>query len=208
MTTTPRASIRSSTSRRLSVKRVIQPHRVPDDLDRIPVALVPRRNRHKRPILAAPHQVNNLTMPPHASLHFLRRRPSPNELTSTHHKGPFGGTPWHRRGDSCHYGSGSQVAARPAFGDSGKGLGDALLVHAEPAGDLGLRAATASQRHDQLVAAPWCSGHLTLSRPAPRPDVAPSGCANRQLHGLPAQLETDTPMRYVGHIISSGASLG
>src|SRR6185436_2644915 len=42
---------------------VIQPHRVPDDLDRIPVALVPRRNRHKRPILAAPHQVNNLTMP-------------------------------------------------------------------------------------------------------------------------------------------------
>jgi transposase-like protein len=25
---------------------VIQPHRVPDDLDRIPVALVPRRNRH------------------------------------------------------------------------------------------------------------------------------------------------------------------
>jgi len=36
---------------------------VPDDLDRIPVALVPRRNRHKRPILAAPHQVNNLTMP-------------------------------------------------------------------------------------------------------------------------------------------------
>src|SRR4029077_1444878 len=44
---------------------VIQPHRVPDDLDRIPVALVPRRNRHKRPILAAPHQVNNLTMPDH-----------------------------------------------------------------------------------------------------------------------------------------------
>src|SRR6185312_5356004 len=42
---------------------VIEPHRVPDDLDRIPVALVPRRNRHKRPILAAPHQVNNLTMP-------------------------------------------------------------------------------------------------------------------------------------------------
>jgi len=25
--------------------------------------LLPRRNRHKRPILAAPHQVNNLTMP-------------------------------------------------------------------------------------------------------------------------------------------------
>ena len=70
--------------------------------------LLPRRNRHKRPILAAPHQVNNLTMPPHASLHFLRRRPSPNELTSTHHKGPFGGTPWHRRGDSCRYGSGSR----------------------------------------------------------------------------------------------------
>ena len=76
----------------------------------------------------------------------------PNELTSTHHKGPFGGTPWHRRGDSCRYGSGSQVAARPAFGDSGKGLGDALLRHAEPAGDLGLRAATASQRYTQLVA--------------------------------------------------------
>ena len=88
----------------------------------------------------------------HASLHFLRRRPPPNELTSTHHKGPFGGTPWHRRGDSCRYGSGSRVAARPAFGDSRKGLGDALLGHAEPAGDLGLRAATASQRHDQLVA--------------------------------------------------------
>src|SRR6476619_6759914 len=47
---------------------VIQPHRVPDDLDRIPVALVPRRNRHKRPILAAPHQVNNLTMPAEAKL--------------------------------------------------------------------------------------------------------------------------------------------
>jgi hypothetical protein len=41
---------------------------VPDDLDRIPVALVPRRNRHKRPILAAPHQVNNLTMPVEAVL--------------------------------------------------------------------------------------------------------------------------------------------
>jgi hypothetical protein len=41
---------------------VIQPHRVPDDLDRIPVALIRRPNRH-RPILAAPHQVNNLTMP-------------------------------------------------------------------------------------------------------------------------------------------------
>jgi hypothetical protein len=38
--------------------------------------------------------------------------------------------------------------------------------------------------------------------------VAPSGCANRQLHGLPAQLEADAPMRYVGHTISSGASLG
>ena len=25
--------------------------------------LLPRRNRHKRPILAAPHQVNNLTIP-------------------------------------------------------------------------------------------------------------------------------------------------
>src|SRR6476646_4511605 len=37
------------------------------------------------------------------------------------------------------------------FGDSGKGLGDALLGHAEPAGDLGLRTAKASQRHDQLV---------------------------------------------------------
>jgi hypothetical protein len=77
---------------------------------------------------------------------FLGRRPSPNELTSTHHKGPFGGTPWHGSGDSCRYGSGSQVAARPAVGDSGKGFGDALLGHAELAGDLGLRAATASQR--------------------------------------------------------------
>jgi hypothetical protein len=38
--------------------------------------------------------------------------------------------------------------------------------------------------------------------------VAPSGCANRQLHGLPAQLEADAPMRCVGHTISSGASLG
>src|SRR5271166_5869542 len=43
-------------------KTVIQPHRVPDDLDRIPIALVSCRNRH-RPILAAPHQTNNLTMP-------------------------------------------------------------------------------------------------------------------------------------------------
>jgi hypothetical protein len=33
----------------------------------------------------------------HAPLHFLSRRPSLNELTSTQHKGPFGGTPWHRR---------------------------------------------------------------------------------------------------------------
>ena len=33
----------------------------------------------------------------HASLHFRSRRPSLNELTSTQHKGPFGGTPWHRR---------------------------------------------------------------------------------------------------------------
>ena len=40
----------------------------------------------------------------------------------------------------------------PAFGDSRKGLGDTLLGRAEPAGDLGLRAATASQRHDQFVA--------------------------------------------------------
>ena len=47
-----------------------------------------------------------------------------------------------------------------------------------------------------------------LSRPAPRPDVAPSGSANRELHGLSAQLEADAPMRYVGHTISSGASLG
>ena len=54
--------------------------------------------------------------------------------------------------ETCRYGSGSRVAARPAFGDSGKGLGDALLGHAEPAGDLGLRTAKASQRHDQLVA--------------------------------------------------------
>jgi len=45
-----------------SRQTVIQPHRVPDDLDRIPVALIRRPNRH-RPILAAPHQVNNLTMP-------------------------------------------------------------------------------------------------------------------------------------------------
>src|SRR6185312_14698389 len=28
--------------------------------------LLPRRNRHKRPIQAAPHQVNNLTMPAEA----------------------------------------------------------------------------------------------------------------------------------------------
>ena len=48
---------------------VIQPHRVPDDLDRIPVALSPRRNRH-RPILAAPHKVNNLTMPFQCLLNF------------------------------------------------------------------------------------------------------------------------------------------
>jgi hypothetical protein len=42
---------------------VIQPYRVSDDLDRIPVALVPRRNRHNGAILAAPRPVNNLTMP-------------------------------------------------------------------------------------------------------------------------------------------------
>src|SRR5271166_489300 len=51
-----------STSRCVDPVPVIQPHRVPNDLDRIPVALVRRPNRH-RPILAAPHQVNNLTMP-------------------------------------------------------------------------------------------------------------------------------------------------
>ena len=33
----------------------------------------------------------------HAPLHFLSRRPSLNDLTSTQHKGPFGGTPWHTR---------------------------------------------------------------------------------------------------------------
>ena len=54
----------------------------------------------------------------------------------------------------------------------------------------------------------WCSGHLALSRPAPRPDVAPSGSANQELQGLPAQLEADAPMRYVGHTIGSGPSLG
>jgi hypothetical protein len=43
---------------------VIQPHRVPDDLDRIPVALVPRRNRHKRPTWQHHTRSNNLTMPP------------------------------------------------------------------------------------------------------------------------------------------------
>ena len=58
----------------------------------------------------------------------------------------------HRGLTDRRYGSGSRVAARPAFGESGKGLGDALLGHAEPAGDLGLRTAKASQRHDQLVA--------------------------------------------------------
>ena len=42
---------------------VIQPHRVPDDLDRIPVALIPRRNRHNDQSSQPPHKVNNLTMP-------------------------------------------------------------------------------------------------------------------------------------------------
>ena len=41
---------------------VIQPHRVPDDLDRIPVALVPRRNRHNNQSSQPPNKVNNLTM--------------------------------------------------------------------------------------------------------------------------------------------------
>ena len=39
---------------------MIQPHRVPDDLDRIPVALVPRRNRHNDQSFQPPHKVNNL----------------------------------------------------------------------------------------------------------------------------------------------------
>ena len=42
---------------------VIQPHRVPDDLDRMPVALVPRRNRHNDQSSQPPNKVNNLTMP-------------------------------------------------------------------------------------------------------------------------------------------------
>src|SRR6185312_5285335 len=42
---------------------VIQPHRVPDDLDRIPVALVPRRNRHNNQSSQPPNKVNNLMMP-------------------------------------------------------------------------------------------------------------------------------------------------
>jgi hypothetical protein len=41
---------------------VIQPHRVPDDLDRIPVALVPRRNRHNDQSSQPPNKVNKLTM--------------------------------------------------------------------------------------------------------------------------------------------------
>jgi hypothetical protein len=41
---------------------VIQPHRVPDDLDRIPVALVPRRNRHNDQSSQPPNKVNDLTM--------------------------------------------------------------------------------------------------------------------------------------------------
>jgi hypothetical protein len=35
---------------------------VPDDLDRIPVALVPRRNRHNDQSSQPPNKVNNLTM--------------------------------------------------------------------------------------------------------------------------------------------------
>jgi len=42
---------------------VIQPHRVPDDLDRIPVALVPRRNRHNDQSWQHHTKANNLTMP-------------------------------------------------------------------------------------------------------------------------------------------------
>jgi ADP-ribosylglycohydrolase len=42
---------------------VIQPHRLPDDLDRIPVALIPRRNRHNDQSSQPPNKVNNLTMP-------------------------------------------------------------------------------------------------------------------------------------------------
>src|SRR5262245_65189820 len=47
---------------------VIQPHRVPDDLDRIPIALVPRRNRHNDQSAPPPNKVNNLTMLPRVSL--------------------------------------------------------------------------------------------------------------------------------------------
>ena len=54
---------------------VIQPHRVPDDLNRIPVALVPRRNRHNDQSSQPPHKVNNLTMP--------------TELTSEYSQGPL-----------------------------------------------------------------------------------------------------------------------
>jgi hypothetical protein len=36
---------------------------VPDDLDRIPVALVPRRNRHNDQSSQPPNKVNNLTIP-------------------------------------------------------------------------------------------------------------------------------------------------
>jgi hypothetical protein len=38
---------------------VIQPHRMPDDLDRMPVALICRHNDQSS---RAPHQTNNLTM--------------------------------------------------------------------------------------------------------------------------------------------------
>ena len=41
---------------------VLQPHRVPDDLDRIPVALGPGRNRHNDQSSQPPNKVNNLTM--------------------------------------------------------------------------------------------------------------------------------------------------
>src|SRR6185295_8525611 len=52
--------------------------------------LVPRRNRHKRPILAAPHQVNNLTMPsalPHTRSHWRRLAPAVRCASRTLHSG-------------------------------------------------------------------------------------------------------------------------
>ena len=44
-------------------KPVIQPHRVPDDFDRIPISPCILPQSPQRRILAAPHLANNLTMP-------------------------------------------------------------------------------------------------------------------------------------------------